>query len=765
MTGSAGSEGRTGKTERAGRIGTTAGAAGDLEARAEPRGGRSIDAADSAAAKAAERGVGPPASDRAGVRGGAPTEDRTGRTRVKKAWAWLIIVVACVAVSLVRADEGMWPLNRVPTREIQQRYGTTLTPDWLAHARLSSVRLANGCSGSFVSSTGLVMTNYHCVVGCVEALSTPAQNVQRDGFVAATDADERRCPGLEVNQLTEVTDVTARVREATKSATGESFRKARDSAFAAIERECATGDEVRCDVVTLYRGGRYDLYKSRRYQDVRLVFVPEFDVGFFGGDPDNFMFPRYNLDAAFLRVYERGVPLQASHWFDWSTHGAAAGDLVFVTGHPGSTSRLYTVSQLEFDRDVSLPANLMYLSELRGSLMEFRRRGPEEERVADAQLVFIENSLKVGRGEFAALATPALMDRKQAEEAALKRSVSARRDLPRQFGSAWDEVQAAVQRRREAWPRSTALARLGGSRLVGYAQTLVRLADEQAKPNEQRLSEFRDAALPAVRQRLGAAQPVNRTLETVQLAFILRHIRERLGLDDPAVKALLGKRSPDEVAIAAMAKTELDTADARTALMSGGRAGVEASSDPLIKLARAVDPFAREARLRLENLDATIERASGLIAQARFAVSGESVYPDATFTLRLTFGTVKGWTENGREVPPFTTLGGLFDRHTGSPPFALPRRWLDRRNRVKLDTRFNLVADTDIIGGNSGSPLIDRDGRIVGLVFDGNIHSIGGEYWFDQARNRTVAVDSRGLREALGAVYDADRVLKELSPR
>ena len=675
----------------------------------------------------------------------------------------LILVAGCNLY--VHADEGMWTLNRFPAAALKQRYGFTPTDQWLQQVQLGSVRFAGGCSGSFVSASGLVMTNYHCIVECVGALSDAQHNLQQTGFYAGAAADERRCPGMELNQLTAITDVTDRVAAATKGTEGERFRAARTAVFATITRECATSDDVRCDVVTLYRGGKYDLYKYRRLQDVRLVFAPEFDTGFFGGDPDNFMFPRYNLDLAFVRAYERGAPLKLNQWLRWSPNGAKAGDLVFVTGHPGGTSRLSTVAQLEFERDLRLPTHLMFYSEVRGLLTEFRRRGPEEARVADAELVFIENSLKVLRGEFAALANRSLLERKRADETALRKEVAGS-SFRQRFGGAWDAIAAAVERRRDVWPRFAAFSRLTGSELFAHAQTLVRLAAEQAKPNEERLPEFSEAALPAVRQRIEAVRPYSDALETVALAHILTHIREQLGLDDPATKALLGSRSPDEVAASVIAGTKLRDADARVALMKGGAAAIADSSDPLIVLARAVDPFSRQARQVLEDeIDAVVDRNTELIAQALFALRGDRIYPDATFTLRITYGTVKGWNEGGREVTPFTTIGGLYNRHTGSPPFRLPMRWLDRKSQVSLDTPLNLAADTDIIGGNSGSPMIDREGRIVGLVFDGNIHSIGGEFWFDASKNRTIAVDSRGIRETLKSVYQAERVVAELDAR
>ena len=679
--------------------------------------------------------------------------------------ASLAVVLGTVLAVRLAADEGMWPLNRFPATQIEKTYGVAPTPQWLEQARLASVRLP-GCSGSIVSPSGLVMTNYHCAVSCVEALSTNERNLLETGFYAASADEERTCPGVQINQLTAITDVTDRVTAGTKGAAGEAFAKARQAVFAAIQRECATSDEVTCDVVSLYQGGKYDLYRYRRFSDVRLVFAPEFDTAFFGGDPDNFMFPRYNLDLAFMRLYDGGTPYRAPHHFAWSPAGSSPGDLVFVTGHPGTTLRQYTAAQLEFERDVRLVTDLTYYSERRGLLMEFRRRGAAQARVAAPALITVENTLKVFRGQASALADPALLERKKADEAALRKQVTARHELAKHYGGAWDAIAKAVRGKREPWLRAAAFNRLTASQLLGQAMTLVRLPAEQAKPNGERLPEYTESALPGRRQQITAPRPYSKEMDTVFLSHVLTHLREQLGLDDPAVKALLGRRSPEEVAAAAIGGTRLDDAGVRTELMKGGAAAVDASTDPLIGLAKAVDPFAREARRQLEDgVDSVIDRNLELVAQARFAVFGETVYPDATFTLRVSYGTIKGWREGNRDVRPFTTLGGLYERVTGSEPFVLPKRWMERRASVALDTPFNLSADTDIIGGNSGSPMVDRNGRVVGLVFDGNIHSIGGEYWFDETKNRTVAVDSRGIREALKSVYQADRILAELDAR
>jgi V8-like Glu-specific endopeptidase len=661
------------------------------------------------------------------------------------------------------AEEGMWPLNRFPADALRAKYGFTPSPAWLEQVQLGSVRFAEGCSGSFVSPGGLVMTNYHCIVQCVDAVSTKERNFAATGFSAAAQGDEVRCPGMELNQLTAITDVSDRVASATKGKEGEAFADARRAVFAAIEKECATGDEVRCDVVTLYRGGKYDLYKYRRFQDVRLVFAPEFDVGFFGGDPDNFMFPRYNLDVSFVRVYEGGRPLAAKHWFRWAPDGGKPGDLAFVSGHPGGTSRLFTVPQLEFERDVRLPSHLQFFTELRGLLTEFQRRGPEQARVAGSQIFMVGNTIKVMRGQFEALANPGLMAQKRSQEEALRRDVRGRAELESRFGGAWEAIEKIMGRKREVWPRFAAFSRLATSDLFQLAVTLVRLAEEQAKPNGERLPEFTDAALPAVRQHLEAERPYPKDLETMALAYFLTHLREQLGLDDPATRALLGRRSPDEVAGDAIKGTTLDRAEARVALMKGGQAAIDASTDPLIALAKAIDPAARAARkAHEEQVDANLERNAELVAQALFALRGDSVYPDATFTLRVAYGTIKGWTEGGKEVEPFTTMAGLFERHTGSEPFKLTPRWLEAKARVTPSVPLNLITDVDIVGGNSGSPLLDREARIIGLIFDGNIHSIGGQYWFDTAKNRAIAVDARGIREALRSVYGAARVLEEI---
>ncbi len=680
-----------------------------------------------------------------------------------------IAILALLTLSLpVLADEGMWLLNEFPSRVVGSRYGFTPDAAWLGEVQLSAVRLAGGCSGSFVSPGGLVMTNYHCVVRCVQDLTTKERPVFSEGFTATSAAEEIQCPGTEINQLVEVRDVTPRVLGATAGKSGAEFAQAQRAVISTIEKECASGPEVRCDVVNLYHGGRYDLYRYRRFQDVRLVFAPEYDTAFFGGDPDNFNFPRHNLDVAFLRVYENGKPAATPHHFAFSRLGAREGDLVFVAGHPGSTSRLDTVSQLAYERDVASPQMLMRMSETRGMLREFEKRGPEQKRFGESTRFFVENTIKSGRGQWETLLDPAFMARKTAEETALRETVAADPELSKQYGEAWAKIEQAQAMKRQIGPRYSTLEgrRPFSSTLFGHARRIVRAADELPLPNEKRLPEFNDASLPGIRQQLAARSPVLKELEIEMMSLSLGFARERFGTDDSLVRMLLGDRSPDEVARELVEGTRLEDPAYRMQLFEGGKAAVEASTDPMILFARKVDPEARAVRARYEaEVEAVEDQYGEEVARAFFAVRGQDTYPDATFSLRLSFGDVRGYENDGKMVGPFTTLGGLFERATGHDPYDLPQRWYAAREKLDLTTPFNFVATTDIIGGNSGSPMIGREREVVGLVFDGNIHSLGGEYWFDITKNRTIAVHSAAILEALAKVYGGERIVRELAPR
>jgi V8-like Glu-specific endopeptidase/molybdenum-dependent DNA-binding transcriptional regulator ModE len=644
-------------------------------------------------------------------------------------------------------------------------HGFAPSAEWLEHVRLSAVRLAGGCSGSFVSPNGLVMTNHHCAARCVEQISSAKKDYIAEGFFAKTEKDEIKCPEIEINELVSITDVTDRISVATRGLDGARFNEANKAEQSRIEKECATSDDVRCDVVSLYHGGRYNLYKYQRYQDTRLVFAPEFATAFFGGDPDNFMFPRYDLDVSFLRVYKNGKPLDAQHYFKWSPAGAKEGDLTFVAGHPWGTDRLLTVSELEFQRDYALPLRLARLAELRGLLTEFQTKGAEEKRISGRKLFGVENSLKAIKGNLAALDDPEVFAAKVAAEKELRAKTDADATLRQAYGGAWDAVADTRNRLRGILIRYQMLEGGGGfsSELFGQARRLLRASTELQKPNEKRLREYVDSQLPAQKQQIFSPAPIYDELEITLLTHSLTKLREELGPDDVVVKKVLGTQSPHELASRLVKGTKLGDPKVRRALFEGGAAAVEASKDPMIELARLVEPDARAVRKIYEDdVEAVAKKNHELIAKARFAIYGTSVYPDATATLRLSFGQVRGWDEGGKPVAPITTFAGAFERATGKEPFALPASWLKNKDKIDLSTPLNFTTTNDIIGGNSGSPVLDKEARIVGLVFDGNIHSLGGDYYYDPKDNRMVAVHSAAIVEALDKIYGATRIVNEL---
>lgn len=677
--------------------------------------------------------------------------------------AALFLVLTFVGPAL--ADEGMWTFDAFPSERVAAVHGFRPDRAWLDRVRAASLRLSVGCSAGFVSPEGLLVTNHHCVEGCLADLSSGSENLVATGFRAATRREERRCPDVSADRLLEIRDVTARVRGATEGKSGEAYLEARERATSRLEAECQTDDGLRCEVVSLYGGGIEHLYVYRRFDDVRLVFAPEVAAAFFGGDPDNFMFPRYALDVAFLRAWEGDAPAKADTWFPWSEDGIREGALTFVTGNPAGTSRLDTVAELEYERDVALPRSLLLLAEERGFLREFAKRGPDPARFAAERLSDVENSLKARRGRHEALLDRGLLEARRDEEAGLRRRSAADPGRFGRFASAWDEIAEVLERRRAIEDRVLLLAdgEAFDTRLFDFARDLVRIAEESAKPSEERLPEYAEARLPALRTRLLAPKPFLRELETASLANSLMRLRERLGPDDRAVRSVLGSRSPEEVAETLVAGTRLDDPERRRVLLEGGVRAVADSADTMVALARALDAEARALRVRWEEeVEAPLRKARERIALARFAAFGRSGYPDATFSPRLSFGRVAGWSERGNAVPPFTPLGGAFRRHTGSPPFDLPDSWLASRERLDLEIPFNFVTDNDVTGGNSGSPVLDGEGRLVGIAFDGNIHSLGGEYGFDAAKNRAVAVDARGVLEALRKVYRAEALVREI---
>jgi len=665
------------------------------------------------------------------------------------------------------ADEGMWTYDNFPTAKMRAKYGWAPDAAWLKHARLASIRLAQGCSASLVSPDGLVMTNHHCARGCLSGLEDAKHDYIAKGFYAATAAEEKRCPALEANQLVDITDVTAQVEAATAGKSERAFHEAERAAKAKIESACGTTADVRCQVVTLYQGGVYDLYKYRRYQDIRVVFAPEESIAFFGGDPDNFTFPRYDLDTAFVRIYDHDKPLHTDSYLKFATRGVKAGDIAFTSGNPGATERADTVAQLQYQRDVTQPFILNLYSELRGVLNEFATKGPEEARTSNTLRFSIENSLKLYKGRQSALVLGSLMADKARAEGDFRKRVAADPKLAAADGGAWAAVAAAVAHAQDIFVRSVLLERFPSrfSPLLGHALALNRYAAEVGKPDGQRLEEYSDANFPALKQEIESPAPIHAKLEKTVLAWWLTKLREDLGTSDADVRKLMGNGSPEDIAAALVGGTKLADPKLRTRLLTGGAKAIDAYHDPLMDFARALDPLARAVRTDYEdNVKAAITKNAGLIAKARFALEGRSAYPDATFTLRLSYGAVAGYQENGHSVAPVTNFAGAYAHATGHDPFKLPQSWLLAEKAVNAEANLDFASTTDIIGGNSGSPVIGRDGQAIGLIFDGNIQSLGGDFGYDGSVNRAVAVDVTGILEALKNIYHANRLAKELAP-
>jgi hypothetical protein len=664
------------------------------------------------------------------------------------------------------ADEGMWTYDNFPTAKMKAKYGWAPDAAWLKHAQLSSIRLAQGCSASLVSPDGLVMTNHHCARECLSELADAKHDYIANGFYAATAADEKKCPALEANQLVDITDVTAQMRAATAGKSDRAFHEAERGAKAAIESKCGTGADVRCQVVTLYDGGVYDLYKYKRYQDLRAVFAPEESIAFFGGDPDNFTFPRYDLDTAFVRIYDHDKPLHADNYLKFATTGVKEGDLAFTSGNPGATEREDTLAQLEFQRDYVQPFVLGLFSELRGELTEFATKGAEEARTGNTTLFLIENTLKAFKGRQTSLVQGSLVSDKAASEAAFRKRVAADPKLSAAYGGAWDAVAAAIKHDQDIFVRAALLERFPTrlSPLLGQAVALNRYAAEVGKPNGQRLEEYSDANFPALKLQITSPAPTHVDLEKTVLTWWLTKVREDLGTGDADVRALMGSQSPAEIADALVDGTKLKDAKFRAQLLAGGPKAIDAYHDPLIDFARKLDAPARAVRSDYENnVNAVITKNATLISKARFALEGTSSYPDATFTLRLSYGAVEGYPENGRTIAPITNFAGAYAHATGRDPFKLPATWLRAQKSVDLSTNLDFVSTNDIIGGNSGSPVIGRGGEAVGLIFDGNIQSLGGDFGYDGTLNRAVAVDVTAITEALKKIYHADRLAKELA--
>ena len=670
------------------------------------------------------------------------------------------------ALPSARAEEGMWTFDNPPLKLLQQRYGFTPTREWLEHVRLSSVRFNDGGSGSFVSPHGLTLTNHHVALGQLQKVSTPQKDYVKDGFYARTSAEELKCLDLELNVLISMEDVTARVQGAVKKGMSEEEAlKARKAESAKIAKESLESTGLRSDVVSLYNGGEYWLYRYKKYTDIRLVFAPEQQIAFFGGDPDNFTYPRYDLDFALFRVYENGRPIESKHYLKWSAHGAADGELVFVSGHPGSTDRLTTVAGLEMQRDYILPLVLKTLKRRLGVLRQYAALGPEENRQAARMIFGIENSLKAFTGRYHGMLDKSLVAKKQKEESDFRALVAAHPDWTKAYGPAWDAI-AAAEKQFAAKVKPYRFRNLRGSRMADLALQIVQYVIEVKKPDGGRLDGFHDSQLESLRFRLFSPAPLYPKMEEVLLTSSLQESLDELGPDDPFVKAALGGRTPAEVAKEVINGSKLTDPNLRKSLAEGGEAAVQASTDPLIVFARRIEPAVREIRKWYEDNIESVETTAGeKLGKARFAAYGKSAYPDATFTLRLTYGSVKGYPMNGTQAPPLTTFYGLYDRAYSfglRPPYELPVRYLERKNALDVTTPLNFVSTCDTTGGNSGSPVINRSAELVGLLFDGNIESLVGDLVYNEENNRSVSVHSAAIVEALRKLYDAGALADEL---
>jgi hypothetical protein len=666
----------------------------------------------------------------------------------------------------------MWLFNNPPAKLLQDKYGFSPTKDWLEHVLRSSVRFNSGGSGSLVSAGGLVMTNHHVGTNCIQKLSNQLKkDFMKTGFQSKTHDEELKCVDEELNVLVNIEDMTERVNAAVKPDMNQAeAQKARRAVMNTIEKESLDKTRLRSDVITLYNGGAYHLYRYKKYTDVRLVFAPEKDIAFFGGDPDNFEYPRFDLDICFFRVYENGTPAKIEHYLRWSKEGCKDGELIFVSGHPGNTERLDTMAQLEFLRDVAFPVDLNLVRRREVLLKNFSDQSSEDARRAESELLVHQNARKAFLGMLAGLQDPAIMNKKRADEKALRDKVAADAKLKQSYADAWDQVAASVKAYKDVYFQHYLLEERGGrgfnSKLFQKARMLVRLAEESRKPNAERLQEYSEAGLESLKHQLFSKAAIYPDLEIVKLGDSLGMLIELLGADNDMVAKVLAGKSPKERATELVLGSKLADADLCKKLADGGQKMIEESKDPMIELARLVDAPARAVRkIYEENVEEPQRQAYSSLAQARFAVYGKDIYPDATFTLRLAFGQVKEYTEQGEKIPWATTLGGTYKHaqaHGNKVPFELPASWIERKDRMKLDTPFNFVSTADIIGGNSGSPVINRNGELVGIIFDGNIHSLVLDFIYTDEQARAVAVHSAGIVEALRSVYDAEVLVKEL---
>ncbi len=676
-----------------------------------------------------------------------------------------------------RADEGMWLFNNPPLKQLKEKYQFEPTPHWLEHLQKSSVRFNSGGSGSFVSATGLCITNHHVGADALQKASSEQHNYLKEGFYAKTNAEEIKCADLELNVLISIEDVTAQVNAAVKTGMPpDKAGKARENAIAQIEKESKDKTGLRSDVVTLYQGGLYHLYCYKRYEDVRIVFAPEQQMAFYGGDPDNFEYPRFDLDICIFRVYENGQPARIEHYLKWNSSGPSDGELTFVSGHPGRTDRQLTIDELADRRDREVPTWLQMFNRREVMLLAWGQRSFENARRCRDDLFGDQNNRKRYGGYIAALLDPeiwaALENRAEKLRAAILRNPKLVDTI-----TAFDRIKKAQAELAKIAPRYDYLEQerpspvgyRGPRALYGnlfkYARLLTRAIDERTKPNNQRIAEFRDSAKESLELELFSTEPIYDDYEILRLTDSLTDFAARFGAENPLVAQVLAGKSPHARASELVKGTRLKDVSLRKELYGKDAVALEAAHDPMIDLARMIEAPAREARKAYETQEEIKRQAYGEIANARLAIEGTSSYPDATFTLRLSYGKVLGYEEDGKQIPPFTDFAGFYQRsaeHDNQPPFDLPPRWIERKAKLNLATKFNFVSDADIIGGNSGSPVVNKANEFVGIIFDGNIQSLVLDCIFSDKQARAVSVDSAAISEALRKVYDAGALADEL---